>query len=210
MVKGTMITAKDISKCGDILQLAKNLVAQIATGTAEVRDHAAAQLRSLATQNHGQHQPDILAANAVAPLVKLLGSGTAHSQESAAATLGVLALGKVDTQSAVVAAGGIVPLVTLLKMGSPKVQEVAACALAALDADISHQQGIIKAGAIPHLIAILKCGSGAAQAFAAQAIANAAAFSGEVQRSICNAGSIPLLLSLLGADTKFAKPLPPR
>ena len=200
-----MITAKDISKCGDILQLAKNLVAQIATGTAEVRDHAAAQLRSLATQNHGQHQPDILAANAVAPLVKLLGSGTAHSQESAAATLGVLALGKVDTQSAVVAAGGIVPLVTLLKMGSPKVQEVAACALAALDADISHQQGIIKAGAIPHLIAILKCGSGAAQAFAAQAIANAAAFSGEVQRSICNAGSIPLLLSLLGAG-KAQKP----
>ena len=205
MVKGKIITAKDISKCGDILQLAKNLVAQIATGTAEVRDHAAAQLRSLATQNHGQHQPDILAANAVAPLVKLLSSGTAHSQESAAATLGVLSLGKVDAQSAVVAAGGIVPLVTLLKMGSPKVQEVAASALAALDADISHQHGIIKAGAIPHLIAILKGSSGAAQAFAAQAIANAAAFSCEVQRSICNAGSIQLLLSLLGAG-KAQKP----
>lgn len=205
MGKGTTITAKDISKAGDIPQLARNLVAEITTGNSEVRDHAAAQLRSLATQNHGQNQPDVLAAKAVEPLVKLLSSGTACSQESAAATLGVLALGKPDTQEAIVAAGGIGPLVNLLKMGSSKVQEQVASALAALDADVSHQQGIIKAGAIPPLVAIVKGGSGAAQSFAAQALANAAAYSGEAQRNIASAGSIPLLLSLLGTG-KAQKP----
>ena len=205
MGKGTTITAKDISKAGDIPQLAKNLVADITTGNSEVRDHAAAQLRSLATQNHGQNQPDVLAAKAVEPLVKLLSSGTACSQESAAATLGVLALGKPDTQEAIVAAGGIGPLVNLLKMGSSKVQEQVASALAALDADVSHQQGIIKAGAIPPLVAIVKGGSGAAQSFAAQALANAAAYSCEAQRNIASAGSIPLLLSLLGTG-KAQKP----
>ena len=205
MTKGTHITAQDIKAAGDIRQLAKNLVAKIEKGTADVRDHAAAQLLSLATQNHGQNHPDIHAAKAVLPLVKLLTTGSAHGQESAAAILGILALGKADTQKTIVTNDGVGPLVSLLKMGSAKVQEVAASALAAIDSDISYQQGIIKAGAILPLVSMLKGGSAAAQAFAAQATANAAAFSAEAQRSIANAGSIPLLLSLLGTG-KAQKP----
>ena len=205
MVRGTTVTARDIKAAGDIPSLAKQLVGKIANGSVEVRDSAAAMLRSLASQNHGANQPDVLAANAIGPLVALLSTGTASGQESASVTLGMLASGNAETQKAIVSTGGVAPLVALLKMGSAKVQEGAATALAALDADISHQQSIIKAGAIPPLVAMLNGGSAAAQAFAAQTIANAAAYSAEAQRAIAKAGSIPLLLGLLGAG-KAQKP----
>lgn len=80
-----------------------------------------------------------------------------------------------------------------------------AAALAAIDSDVAFQAGIIKQGGIVPLVSMLKSGSGAAQASAAQAIANAAAFSSEAQKTIAKAGSIPLLLALLGTG-KAQKP----
>ena len=205
MPRGTTITGHDIKAAGDIKALAKQLVGKIASGSVEDRDLAAAKLRSLTSQNHGANQPDVLAAQAIVPLVALLRIGTAKGQEAASATLGMLASGNADTQKAIVDADGVVPLVNLLKTGSAKVQEEAASAIAAIDADITYQETIIKAGAIPPLVAMLMGGSAAAQAFAAQATANAAAFNAEAQRAIAEAGSIPLLLGLLGAG-KAQKP----
>ena len=84
----------------------------------------------------------------------------------------------------------------------------ATTALAALDADVAHQQEIIKSGAIPPLVNMLRSGSAAAQAAAAQATANAAAFNADAQKTIAKFGSIPLLLNLLSGIGKAQTRIP--
>lgn len=280
--RATRVTAQDLARVeGGVVAFIKQLVGKIDAGDAEAKETAAAQLRSLVTQNHGEHRDGVYNAKAIKPLVQLLIVGSAKAQESAAGVLHALVDDKAEYQKAIVEAGGLMPLVNLLKTGSAKVQEEvrhllgrrgrmhaamhpchegegaaflyhlpshlaltlapsrtlarsstfahyrsrilalalactqpvshlccacqAASALAAIDADVAHQSGIIKAGAITPLVQMLKSGSAAAQAFAAQAIANAAAFSHEAQKLIAKAGSIPLLLTLLGGG-KTQKP----
>ena len=189
------VTARDIAQAeGGVAGFAKSLVKTISDGIADDKEAAVGQLRSLATQNHGEHRELVFKSGAIKPLVELLKTGSARAQEAAAGTLHTLAHDMADYQATIVDAGGIPPLVNLLKTGSAKVQEEAASALASIDVDVSHQAGIIKAGAIPPLVTMLKGGSAAAQAFAAQATANAAAYSHQAQTMLAGAGCIPLLL----------------
>ena len=200
------ITRKDIKTAGDQLPaLIKTLVKRCIEGDAESRTQAASGLAQVAQMDHGSHATTLFKNGAVKPLVALLAGGDAVAQSHAAAALAGIAINKADHQRAIVEKGGVEPLVALLKTGSANVQGEAAAALATLDADVSHQQGIIKAGAIPPLGGLLKNGSAAAQASAAQATANAARYSGEAQKLIAKAGSIPLLLTLLGVG-KAQKP----
>ena len=170
------VTAQDIARAeGGLAGMIKGIVRAVKGGDDASKEAAAAQLRSLAQQDHGAHQVELFEAGVVTPLVMLLSHGTASAQASASAALASVMSGKAKHQKAFVEAGGVVPLCSLLKMGSPKVQEEAACALAAIDEDIDDQTSIIKAGAVTTLIAMLKGTSAAGQAFAAQSLANAAA-----------------------------------
>lgn len=207
-----------------------------AKGDAEEKEYSASALVQIAQMDHGRHSEELFHAGAVKPLVGVLSNGSVKAQTYAATALASISIRKAAHQKAVVEVGGAEPLVGLLKTGSAKVQEEvrrpprrppaplgcaaraarprhlpwprlqAAAALAALDADVSHQEAIIKAGVIPSLVAVLKNGSAAATASAAQAIANAAAFSHDAQRTIASVdGSIGRLLELLGAG-KAQKP----
>lgn len=132
----TRITGKDmkvvaarlgISEKGDggegMTTLIKSLVKKADGGDSATKETAVAMLSSLSSQNHFEYSDAIFQAGALGPLVKVLASGSAVAQGSAAAALHALARGKATHQAALVEAGGIVPLVRLLKMGSAKVQE---------------------------------------------------------------------------------------
>ena len=199
------ITRKDIKGAASLPAMIKKLVKRIHEGDAEIKEYSASALMQIAQMDHGQHSEELFKSGAVKPLVNLLSSGAANSQCSAAAALAGIAIGKADHQKAIVVAGGGPALVALLKTGSAKVQEEAAGALATLSANVAYQGDILKAGAIPALVGLLRNGSTVAQAAAAQATANAAAYSTEAQKAIAKAGSIPLLLTLLGVG-KAQKP----
>ena len=204
--KTGIITAKDIERAESLPALVKQLVKQTTSTDSEVKNTAAASLRSLATQNHGEYIDALFQAGVVPALVKLLSEGSAKSSEAAAGALHAIMRDKVAHQVAMVNAGGIEPLVRLLKSGGPKLQEVAASALASLQSDVSHQKQIMQLGCITLLFALLQQGSDAAKASAAQGLANAAAFSADAQNSILRSGAIPVLVQLLavGAAQKPA------
>ena len=127
----TRVTAQDIARAeGGVEGLIKQLVKRVTDGEHDLREGAAAQLCSLAVQNHGEHCVMLHNKGAVKPLVKLLTEGSAKSQASACGALHAIAVAKEEHQSTLVDKGGVKPLVKLLKTGSPKVQEqVKSCAL---------------------------------------------------------------------------------
>ena len=101
----------------------KMLVKTALTGDIEAREVACASLRSLATQNHGEHCAALFGAGAVKALIKNLSDSSSKGQGYAAGALHAIAAGKEEHQRALVSGGGVVPLVQLLRTGSPKVQE---------------------------------------------------------------------------------------
>lgn len=140
----TRVTAQDIARAeGGVEGLIKQLVKRITDGEHDLREGAAAQICSLAVQNHGEHCVMLHNKGAVKPLVKLLSEGSAKSQASACGALHAIALAKEQHQATLVEKGGVKPLVRLLKTGSPKVQEqVKICALrAASDASCCTNRG---------------------------------------------------------------------
>lgn len=120
---GTKVTRKDIHKAESLPALITQLVKRIREGNAEVKEHSAAALRSIAQMDHGEHAIELYKAGAVKPLVDLLKSGTTDAQSPACAALASILAKQPEHQNAFVDAGGVPPLVALLKMGSAKVQE---------------------------------------------------------------------------------------
>jgi hypothetical protein len=125
--RATRVTSKDISKNGGVKHLIDQLVMQSIDGDAEAKEGAAMMLSSLAAQNHGEHLHEIFNAGAMQPLVRILSSGSAKAQESAAKALSALVQGQESHQEAMVQYGSVPPLVRLLKSGSAKVQEEVTC-----------------------------------------------------------------------------------
>lgn len=121
--RATRVTAQDLAKCENIPALIKVHVKNLTEGDTETKEASAGLLRSLGQQNHGEYADAIFHAGAVGPMIKLLTTGSAKAQASAAGALHAIASGKESHQHAVVSQGGVGPLVKLVKGGSPKVQE---------------------------------------------------------------------------------------
>ena len=119
----TRVTSQDISNAGGLPQLVKALVTTASEGDAAEKESVAAQLANLSAQNHFTNSTMLFNAGAVPPLVRILASGSAKSQSSAAAALRSLAYEQPEHQKAIVEAGGVASLARLLKSGSAKVQE---------------------------------------------------------------------------------------
>jgi hypothetical protein len=92
--KKTRLTKQDIARLGGLDGLIKELVKKITSDVAEAKEAAAAQLRCLGEQNHGQHQDALFNAGAIPPLVGLLVSGSANAQASSAGALNSIMGGK--------------------------------------------------------------------------------------------------------------------
>lgn len=124
-------------------------------------EEVAGALTNLA-DTHAGNQAAIARAGAVAPLVRLLGTGRSNSasnREEAAGTLMNLTACE-PNKAAIVAAAAVAPLVALLVDGTEAAAEHAAGALANLAAGTgtgtdAHRAAIFEAGALPLLLAPL-------------------------------------------------------
>ena len=137
----------------------RNMVISCLVAVLDVRN-AAAQLKSaealgMIASRSMENKKALTNANAIPPLVRLLGDGrrvrTKTPQERAAALLADLArLG--ENKVAIVAAGGMHPLVSMLSSEEPEPVTSAACTLWHLSAVGTNKMELAEAGAIPPLV----------------------------------------------------------
>ena len=121
------VTGKDIAKAGGMPEFLKEQTKKITDGTAEVKEQAAAALKSIAAQNHGENTEALYKAGAVKPLVSLLVNGSSNAQNSACCCLAEIAAGsgevQLSIQKTIFEGGGVPGIVKLLRMGGAAVQE---------------------------------------------------------------------------------------
>ena len=182
----------------------KQLVAVLSQRSATAQMKAAEALAVLAARSE-ENRKAITAANAIEPLVVLLGDGRRVKvntpQERAAAVLADLARTG-DNKSSIVKVGGVGPLVAMLSSDSRDAQTHAACAVWQLAALGTNKTIIVDTGAIPPLVALLAIGMTELdqkmlpQRYAAGALWHLAS-SADNKTQIANAGAIPLLVEIL-------------
>lgn len=171
-------------------------VAALTRGTtAAQRSKAAASLASLAADDV-EHRAAMVRAGCVAPLVRLLSTGSAAGKEHAAAALAELAASSAELAHANV----IAPLVALVSVGTEEQKENAARALSRLATSLDDAPaGIVEAGGIAPLVALVGMGTAVQKTHAAAALARLAYRSPERCAAIVSAGGVAPLLAL-GSD----------
>ena len=159
----------------------------------------AAEALSVLAMRSDEIRKAITAANAIEPLVALLGDGRrvreGTPQEVSALVLSDLARSG-DNKAAIREAGAVGPLVAMLSSEAVSVQTHAAAALSQLAAAGSNRAAIAEAHAIPPLVALLGLESADAQRFAAGTLWHLAS-SADNKIQMVGAGIIPLLLPVL-------------
>ena len=146
----------------------KRLVAVLDSQNALSQMNAAEALAVLAARSNDNRKA-ITAANAIEPLVRLLGDGRRvranTPQESAAAVIADLARSS-DNKKTIVSAGGVSPLIAMLSSDSIATQMHASGALWQLAALGDNKAVIADAGGIQPLVTLLGSTSMEAQKFA--------------------------------------------
>lgn len=147
-------------------------------------------------QKNASVQNDIIAANAVPPLVKLLTSGDLNSKELASAVLGNLCHESPTNQDKLAKFGVIKPLADILSEDIGAAQEAA---YALWNLMVGHEENsskVVAAGAVPKLTELLKSTSDIAQENAAGALMHVT-MSEEARTAIVQSDAIPRLCELL-------------
>mmetsp|Transcript_97597 Transcript_97597/g.172837 ORF Transcript_97597/g.172837 Transcript_97597/m.172837 type:complete len:885 (-) Transcript_97597:283-2937(-) len=148
-------------------------------------------------QKNAEVQNDIIGANSIAPLVKVITGGSSQNKELAAAVLGNLCHESPVNQDKIARAGCFQPLVDLLSADDIGPAQEAAYAIWNLT--VGHEensQQAVRCGAVPKLTELLKSTSDIAQENAAGALMHVT-MSEEARRSIVQADAIPRLCELL-------------
>ena len=184
----------------------KRLVPVLDLRSATAQMNAAEALAVLAARSD-ENRKAITDADAVEPLVRLLGDGrrvrAGTPQERAAAVLADLARSS-DNKSSIVKVGGVGPLIAMLSSDSMATQTYASGALMQLSALGTNRTTIAEAGAIPPLVELLSSHSTDTQKSAAGALWNLAS-STESKIQMRDVGAIPRLVHVLrckSADTR--------
>ena len=213
----------DVAEAGTIKQTV-NLM-RTSAGQ-QVQAAAVSLLANISTAR--PHRRAIVAAGAVAPLVRILKQGSMDARIQAALAMANLADGNAEAQSMLVA-GGALPLL-IASLPSGKAQMAAARALGALcsaDAEDDEDEGggggessgsaeggtipteiqmaILRHGGVPPLLALLDGVNVNAQVEAARAVARLARENTETQCAIAKAGGLGPLLALLPSRTVAAQ-----
>ena len=182
----------------------KPLVDLLSVRNAAASMKAAQALMMLAARSHPDRQV-ISDANAIPPLVAMLGDGrnATTPQIRAAAVLSDLARTG-ENKAAVVKAGGVTPLVKMLSTAKNEVAQVAASgAVAQLTANTIAQKLITEAGGVYPLVSLLSSTSMEAARHAADALWHLEANS-DNKGVVIKAGAIPPLVILM---RRFDSPL---
>ena len=192
-------------------QSSRNAVVERLVGVLELRN-AAAQMKSaealaVLAGNSADNRTAITAANAIDPLVRILGDGRRARadtpQERAAAVLADLARSGENKQS-IVDTGAVPPLVMMLTSEYQVVQTHAASTLAHLAALVRNNKVIADAGGIAPLVGVLAEGSADGQRAAAGALLHLAT-SADNRVVMVTAGVIPPLVKLLDSGSPDAR-----
>ena len=151
-----------------------------------------------------ENQTAIPRAGGIVPLVKLLSSDSARTQQYTAAALESLARDHTENQIALAKAGAIDPLVYLLGSESQETQVHAVGALLYL---ASHDEDSRNA-VVKRLVEVLEARNAAAQMKAAEALAVLASRSTENRKAITAASAIEPLVRLLGDGRRVRSDTP--
>ena len=190
----------------------RNAVVQRLVAVLSLRN-AAAQMKSaealaVIAARSDENRKAITAANAIDPLVRLLGDGrrvrTETPQERAAAVLADLARVGGDNKKAIVDAGSVPALVAMLSSDSPEAACHAAAALWQLAALGSNRPAISEAGAIKPMVSLLQHGSTDAKKFATGTLWHLAS-SADNKTQMIGFGAIPLLVAVLESKSAEAR-----
>jgi len=197
------LASQDVGSRNAVVQ---RLVAVLDLRNAAAQMKAAEALAVMAAKSE-ENRKAITSANAVEPLVKLLGDGrrvrAATPQERAAAVLADLARSS-DNKKSIVEAGGVKPLVAMLSSDSPEAQMHAAAALGQLAALGNNKNVIVEAGAIPLLVNLLRSMATDTQKYATGALWHLAS-SADNKTQMVSAGAIPLLIAVLTSKSAEAR-----
>ncbi|KAG6552763.1 hypothetical protein Mapa_005711 [Marchantia paleacea] len=170
------------------------LVLDLHSEDVDVQRHAAAELRLLAKYNM-ENRIIIANAGAIKPLVSLLKSSDAKTQENAVTALLNLSIND-NNKSEIASAGAIDPLVNVLKVGNAQAMENAAATLFSLSVMDDNKVTIGASGAIPPLVHLLINGTPRGKKDAATALFNLSIFR-ENKARIVHAGAIKPLVELM-------------
>jgi hypothetical protein len=160
--------------------------------------------------------PDYIKAvgeNACEQLVGMLKTGTPEGKKHAAACLSFLVRHPANKEK-IAACGGISALIELSKEGQVDQQAAVACALANLaSGSEANQAALAKAGAADVLVATLKSGKASeAKGWAVAALGNLVQTptrpNEKNQKTVAEAGAIPLIVELLQEHEAYVAPLP--
>ena len=184
----------------------KKLVAVLDIRNAAAQMKAAEALAVLAARS-SENRKAITAAQAIPPLVKLLGDGrrarSGTPQERAAAVLADLARSG-ENKITIVTSGGVGPLVAMLSSESPEAATHAAGGLWHLAALGSNKKTIADASAIAPLVTLLKQGTLDAQRYAAGALWHLTS-SADNKVAMIDAGAIVPLIKCLSSKNAEAR-----
>lgn len=179
----------------------QRLVAVLGQRNASAQMKSAEALAVLAMRSP-ENRKAITAANAIEPLVALLGDGrrvrSETPQERAAAVLAGLARAG-ENKVSIITAGGGRPLVSMLSSDSIEAQTHAAAALWHISAVGSNRDAISTLGCIGPLVNLLSGTSGDAQKFSAGTLWHLAS-SADNRVAMVNAGAIHPLVDLLSSS----------
>ncbi|XP_073390806.1 U-box domain-containing protein 4 isoform X2 [Physcomitrium patens] len=160
----------------------------------ETQRQAACELRMLAKHNM-ENRVTIANAGAIEPLVALLSSVDAKTQENAVTALLNLSIND-NNKSEIARAGAIGPLVNVLRVGNAEAMENAAATLFSLSVMDDNNVTIGASGAVPPLVHLLINGSPRGKKDAATALFNLSIHH-ENKRRIVEAGAIRPLVELM-------------
>jgi hypothetical protein len=169
---------------------------------ASLRPVAALALADVVRGNRGL-KARAAAANAIAPLVRMLDSSNyrhADNQEAACAALATLAVDDHPNQLAVASASAVPLLISLLQHSKLRIREHASRAVAMLLDAAENTAPVANAGGMRPLVSLLTTGSPLAQQYAARAVRSLADGSADNQLALVREQAVPPLTSLLGSD----------
>ncbi|XP_002981351.2 U-box domain-containing protein 2 [Selaginella moellendorffii] len=168
----------------------ERLVQNLASTDLEAQRSAASELRVM-TKNSIEDRNRIAHAGGITPLIALLSSGDAQTQENAVTALLNLSLNE-HNKAEIAEAGAIDPLIDVLKSGTSDARENAAATLCSISVE-DYKEKIGARGAIPLLVDLLRTGTPRGKKDAALALHNLSLFRENKVRIVAAGGVKPLI-----------------
>ncbi|CAH9093736.1 unnamed protein product [Cuscuta europaea] len=178
----------------------EELIRDLKSQSTDLQTKAAAELRYLAKHNT-ENRVIIGNSGAIKPLVSLLTSDSAETQEHAVTALLNLSINE-NVKTVIAEMGASEPLIHVLRAGNPVAKENAAAAIFSISLLEEYRIKIGRSGAVKALVDLLGSGSMRGKKDAATALFNLSIYH-ENKARIIQAGAVRQLVSFLEPETEM-------